>query len=388
MTDLQTSLRRTLAMFVGIYFLLLVLVLGLISYSTHTRNERLAHSLALAARNFLVVRDLRQTISVINAGMGSEFDRVQFVEASGSTIFSLPDGASLRAHESNPFTIDIRIPISTSEDSNAKLGEFHFTYSMIPSLAIATSVWLLFLLILIPMFYKSRRAIVERHHEIVRIQRAEALHDVARQVSHDIRSPLTAIKTVVSMVRDIPEAQRSLLQNASDRIQTIANDLLARNKTQREEIQTERAELNVLFESVVREKKLEFSNKPAIDIRLDVRTLPSVSANMQPALLHRILSNLLNNSIESITSEGHVTLASRENKDGVMIMVNDNGSGISPEVLTQLGQKEITSEKASGTGIGILNARRAIEAANGSLSIQSRLGVGTLVTITLPCVNC
>ena len=69
------------------------------------------------------------------------------------------------------------------------------------------------------------------------------------------------------------------------------------------------------------------------------------------------------------------------------IIVSDNGKGIAGENLSKAGQRGFSFGKANGNGLGLSHARSFVEAAGGKLTIQSRVGLGTMVTLSLPIVT-
>ena len=73
-------------------------------------------------------------------------------------------------------------------------------------------------------------------------------------------------------------------------------------------------------------------------------------------------------------------------KDGILIQTRDNGKGIPPDILTKLGNRGETHGKAGGSGLGLYHARTTVESWGGRLRIESEVGKGTTVLVTLPAV--
>lgn len=223
----------------------------------------------------------------------------------------------------------------------------------------------------------------------------------ATQVSHDIKSPLAALDMIVSSFTGLPEGKRILMRSAASRIRDIANNLLHKN---REIIKgSHRAPhdlpdgpeeprspqlLSSLIEGIISEKRIQLTAKPNIEIiySIDLDSY-GLFGEIQPTEFKRLISNLLNNSIEILGDSGkvEVTLATIESK--IELRVTDNGYGISPDILSELGQRGVTQGKIEGSGLGIFHARSSCEAIGGSLRIESELGKGTSVIITLPKIN-
>lgn len=99
-----------------------------------------------------------------------------------------------------------------------------------------------------------------------------------------------------------------------------------------------------------------------------------------------MLSNLINNSVEAISEKGEIVLALRsQNADGFDIIIKDTGAGIPSSILDRLGREKVESTKRNvegGHGVGLFHSRRTIEALGGSMQIQSKVGMGTLITLS------
>ncbi|MNI80278.1 Sporulation kinase E [compost metagenome] len=84
-----------------------------------------------------------------------------------------------------------------------------------------------------------------------------------------------------------------------------------------------------------------------------------------------------------MSSGGTLTLEQKHVDNSIVIIITDEGEGIPEEVLPKLGQPFFTN-KETGTGLGLMISQRIIQAHKGQLEIDSRVGYGTWVTITLP----
>jgi len=229
--------------------------------------------------------------------------------------------------------------------------------------------------------------LIAKQNEI--LKRAEILK-LSEQVAHDIRSPLAAISMVVSNVSSVPEEKRILIKSAARRIQDIADNLLLRSKDSAViedqsdgAVESSSGLIFAIIESIVAEKKYEYQDKKIsidFDVIGSVRGCFSVIDGM---VLKRILSNLVNNSIEAIGEIGSILIALSCN-DMVRIIIQDNGCGIPADVLPNLMRSGYSYNKVGGAGIGLASAKKYVEQVNGNIFIESSLNVGTKVTIDLP----
>ena len=214
---------------------------------------------------------------------------------------------------------------------------------------------------------------------------SKATSDLAAQVAHDIRSPLAALGAAAKGL-EMPEDQRKLVEGAVSRMQGIADDLLQRYRAPsagQAAAKTAVYALGGLIEQVLSEKRLQ--HKAKTGVKIEFNGAPGeIKALVEPKELQRLLSNLINNSVEAFAGPGKVEVSLSALDGKVLIEVKDNGKGIPPEILAKLGRKGETHGKAGGTGLGLYHARVSVESWGGSLKITSKAGKGTTVSITLP----
>jgi len=228
---------------------------------------------------------------------------------------------------------------------------------------------------------------------------SKAVSTIAAQVAHDIRSPLAALDSVTKDVAQLPEEKRVIIRTAVSRIRDIANDLIEKNRgldamgkdAARGAPSPAAAEpasiqlLSGLVDPLITEKRLQFRPKIGIEIeaRLDAAAY-GLFAKVQPIEFKRVLSNLVNNSVEACDEKGLVMVSLAAEAGCVLLKVQDNGKGIPPEILAKLGQRGETHGKVGGSGLGLHHAKTSIESWAGSLQMASEVGQGTTVTIRLP----
>ncbi|MBI4236789.1 MAG: HAMP domain-containing histidine kinase [Deltaproteobacteria bacterium] len=215
---------------------------------------------------------------------------------------------------------------------------------------------------------------------------------IAAQVAHDIRSPLTALRVVAGHLAEVGEEKRVMIRNAVQRIDDIANDLAGKQTAVatggQDAAETERCSvqlLSSLVEPLISEKRIQLRARLGVEIQCTLDTTAyGLFAQLQPVEFKRLLSNLINNSVEALNGAGTVTVT-LEHVDGVpQIVVADTGQGIPPEILPRLMQRGATFGKAGGSGLGLFHARTTVEHWGGTLALASTVGHGTTVTVTLP----
>ncbi len=219
-----------------------------------------------------------------------------------------------------------------------------------------------------------------------------AIGSSMRQVAHDIRSPLAAINALEKDLVILPEDTRLMLRSAVNRIQDIANKLIDKGREAKSVFKQEVVSsqlLSSLIDPLVSEKRLQFRTQ--IGVEIDARMAMNsygLFAKVQPTEFKRVLSNLINNAVEALGEKGSVLLSlvavNTGVNDEIEISVRDNGKGIALDILARLGQRGETHGKSEGSGLGLYHARTTAEAWGGRLKIESEVGKGTRVLITLP----
>ncbi len=243
------------------------------------------------------------------------------------------------------------------------------------------------------VFYTPVRELLNKAIRSIELENFAAIGTLASQVAHDIRSPLSALNLVMGTIKDLPEEKRLIMRSAVQRINDIANALLKHGKGQidlmsKQYQENEPVLLVALVDSIVSEKRTQFREMIGIDIEGDLTKGYGLFAKINPIELSRVISNLVNNSVEAFeNAKGRVDIGICVEDGKIVISVQDNGKGIPPNILSKLGGRGVTHGKAgslSGSGLGVAHARETVESAGGTISVSSSLGMGTIIKLALP----
>jgi len=220
-----------------------------------------------------------------------------------------------------------------------------------------------------------------------------AAGEIAKQVKHDIRSPLAALNMLVKSISTIGEDRRTELFGAIQRINDIANDLTQKRRPVSpgilhvvEDLPGRKPEsIADLVGELVAEKELQFKDRSEVHFELSVDLDgDAVFVNVCATKFKRALSNVLDNSVEAISGSGCVSVDVKQTNDTILVSIVDTGKGIAPEHLSKLGQKGMTFDKAGGTGLGLYYANTIITEVQGSLTVNSDGISGTSVVFEIP----
>lgn len=238
-------------------------------------------------------------------------------------------------------------------------------------------------------FYEISLFIKEKMLELKNATKDKVLAEIAMQVAHDIRSPLMAPSVVSKQLSDSSggnEELKTILKSSIDRINGISDDLLKSGKELNTSSDFAEVNLNALVEMIVKEKNSILSDKKMNPIRIDLNLSSETIVKANKLELSRILSNIINNSIEAIDPvHGSIQLSIKESLLNVELSILDNGIGIPAEIINTLGQQGFSFGKNNAAnGIGLYHAKKFMEHFKGELKIHSTLTKGTEINLIFP----
>jgi two-component system, NtrC family, nitrogen regulation sensor histidine kinase NtrY len=226
--------------------------------------------------------------------------------------------------------------------------------------------------------------------ELARAQRVLAWGEMARQVAHEIKNPLTPIRLGVQHLRRAwgrPEFEMVLEQNVSrilteiDRLDEIARAFSRYGSAPEESTPPISVDVAAIVQDVVALETLGEGN---------VQWACDVDGSVPPALgrpdeLREVLLNLFENArhANARTVRARVSLEARDDETGcVRIDVVDDGTGIPEDVIPKIFEPHF-STRTSGSGLGLAITRRLVEGWGGRVSIETSSGAGTTVRVEL-----
>jgi two-component system sensor histidine kinase KdpD len=236
----------------------------------------------------------------------------------------------------------------------------------------------------------ERQRVAEQAAETEASRRAEAARTaILHAISHDLRSPLTAITTAASALRasGITEAERAELIDVIDsqgvRLAKLVDDLLDLGKIQAGAV-LPRADWCDLSD-VVASAAAQLSRSHQIDFELPV-DLPLVRADATQ--LERVFSNLLENAIKFSPPQAPVRVSGGTGGGRVTIRVSDRGRGIPNQYRSQVFEPFFRGrgDTGSGSGLGLAICRGFVEANGGRILLQAGADGGTSFAVSFPIV--
>lgn len=237
-------------------------------------------------------------------------------------------------------------------------------------------------------------------HDITRLKKLERVRvDFVANVTHEIRTPLTAILGYLETIRDgaieNPDEARKFIDiilKHAQRLNRLVEDLLIISKIELGEMNFhfEDTSLNDAVTNVISlvEPKAKLKN---------IIISNSVSEKIMPVRadkdrLAQIFVNILDNAVKFTPENGKVSIAAEESKGYVLVTVNDTGIGVPKEEIERLGERfyrvdRNRSRELGGTGLGLSIVKHLMIAHGGRMEIESQLGRGTKVSLFFPMVK-
>jgi nitrogen fixation/metabolism regulation signal transduction histidine kinase len=224
---------------------------------------------------------------------------------------------------------------------------------------------------------------------LAKSERESAWREMARQVAHEIKNPLTPMKLSVQYLEKAwteraPDWDKRLarftnnLVEQIDALAVIASDFS--NFAQMPVVEFKRINLEevVLFVLSLYQDNASIRYEYQSDL-----SEPFILGDR--AQLIRLFTNLLNNAVQAIGDQhdGIIRIHLLNEKQQIMVTISDNGCGISPEQSKRIFQPDFTT-KTSGMGLGLAIVKGIVEGINGNISFKSEEQTGTVFTIRIP----
>lgn len=217
---------------------------------------------------------------------------------------------------------------------------------------------------------------------LLKKEKLSVLGELAAGIAHEIRNPLTSIKGFMQMMREtkeVKEAYTDIILDELERINQIVSELLVLAKPQ-----------SHCYKPFLLSDAIDY----VVHLISHEATLNNVNILVDNTASHsfvygdknqiiQVLINIMKNAIEAMPKGGILALRVWEEENGVHTMIADTGVGISKERLEKIGEPFFTL-KEKGMGLGLTTSTKIIQEHKGTLKIESELGKGTTVYLSLP----
>ncbi len=236
-------------------------------------------------------------------------------------------------------------------------------------------------------FNRMTKELKEQRERIVKAEKDAAWREMARQIAHDIKNPLTPMSLSLDLLErarrerrdgseEILERTMTLIRRQVENLRAIAGDFY-------EFTGGRKAHPCAIDVGALLEEVLHLHDAWAVESGIQIqREGPSAQVWADPGKLRRVLVNLVTNALQAMPGGGQLFVETAPEDGHVRISIRDTGAGIAPEAREHLFEPYFTT-KSEGTGLGLAIGKRAIEEMDGEIELGPAEGGGTVATLRL-----
>lgn len=244
----------------------------------------------------------------------------------------------------------------------------------------------------------DRKQADARQFEVaVEREKVNVLQRFISNMSHDLRTPLTVIKTsaylLTKLRNDEPKYahQLDVLQGQVEHLQKLVDDLLSMSKLDKADTSDYKfkwADINAPVAQAIEDQRSLAQRREQSLVFNAGENLPQVM--IDSVEFRRMVKHLILNGLGYSKTGGTVTISTQQAADVILLSVQDMGEGINPLDLPFILERFYRTDNFSqtisdgGTGLGLNIARKIAEAHGGSITVESEVGVGSTFTVRLP----
>jgi len=227
------------------------------------------------------------------------------------------------------------------------------------------------------------------NHMLDRIENTvHQLHTITDSLAHDLRSPLTAIrgKLETALASDVRADHAESIVSAIDELDRLTEFLntsldVAEAKADALRLSRTAVDLDELVRGMIDLYEPCMSDK---GLGVQIRSAGSVKVLADPALLHRVIANLLDNELKHLPASCLVCVSLRADDHMATLTVEDNGPGFDAEIGRHLFERRVKGRASRGHGLGLAFVEAVVRVHGGSVTAANRPEGGAQLTVTLP----
>ncbi|GAK31078.1 sensor histidine protein kinase [Weissella oryzae SG25] len=227
--------------------------------------------------------------------------------------------------------------------------------------------------------------------DLTRLQNGQ--NDFVANASHELRTPLTAIsgfvETLLAGAANDSEVRQEFLmiiQDETKRLLALTEDILTLAKNNLQQYQYETINLAEISQEILRSQTKQIT-EANLQIENHINQYVNIKYALEP--IYQILNNLITNAIKYNRINGKIDIFARVSNMTLTIQVKDTGLGISSEEQERIFERfyrvdKSRQKKIAGTGLGLSIVQNIVDQADGTVAVDSQVGVGTTMTVVLP----
>jgi PAS domain S-box-containing protein len=223
----------------------------------------------------------------------------------------------------------------------------------------------------------------EMENKLVKAERFASIGELAGMIGHDLRNPLTSIRGATYYLKTkyadkMGNTEKEMFKTIERSIEysdKIITDLLDYSRVIKLDLET-------ITPKQLMSNVLSIIQTPQnIEVQNLTKDHPVIKVDMSK--MSRVFANIIKNAFDSMPNGGTLTITCKKSNRNLAVYFMDTGDGMSKETLSKLWTPLFTT-KAKGMGFGLPICKRIVEAHGGRISVESVIGTGTTITVTIP----
>ncbi|MFQ5559693.1 MAG: XrtA/PEP-CTERM system histidine kinase PrsK, partial [Nitrospinota bacterium] len=220
--------------------------------------------------------------------------------------------------------------------------------------------------------------------DLAAVREVEAFYRLSSFIIHDLKNLTNSLSLISQNARhclDDPEFQKDAMTTIDYTVAKMKGLIKKFSSVPKGlEVKKKKTDVHQIIQNVL--KTIQFQEEKNITFAHHAEPMPQL--DIDPEAMEMVFTNLVLNAYDSIIHTGKIDIKSRVSESVVSVFFADTGRGMSEDFLRKKIFKPFNTTKKGGFGIGLFQCKTIVEAHNGTLEVESRLGKGSVFTVTLP----
>jgi two-component system, sporulation sensor kinase B len=228
----------------------------------------------------------------------------------------------------------------------------------------------------------------DMQQQLIKAEKLKAVEQMGAAISHEIRNPLTAASGFVQLLQDDYLSR----QKRKEYLSIVKEELISAERVIQDYLTFAKPSLEVFEELNVKSELRQIinilqplANQNSVEIITDFSVIGFIKGDGQK--FRQCFVNVIKNAIESMPNGGYLTITTEFRKSFVTISIKDTGVGMTQEQLERLGEPFYSTKGKNGTGLGMMVVYSIARAMDGTVWVESEVGLGTTFHFKFPTIS-